>query len=95
IAPQLLAIDYYLHYKVKPQILFVDEVDRTTKNQIISNQELNHHKYRYVILPLSFDFNVFEKEGVILNKNTTLIVQYDGVNKAQIVEQKGAISYFI
>lgn len=87
IALQLIAIDYYLHHKVKPKTLFVEEIDRADKNKIIELQQLNHHKYRYVIIPLSFDYKAFEKEQKIVNKNTILIIQYDGVNKAQIVEK--------
>lgn len=88
IALQLIAIDYYLHHKVKPKNMFVDEIDRAAKNNIIDQQQLNHHKYRYVIIPLSFDFDIFEKEARIVNNNTTLVIQYDGVNKAQIVSRR-------
>lgn len=82
---QLVAIDYYLHHKVKPQTLFIEEIERTEKNKIIEDEKLNHHKFRYIMLPLQFNFNAFEKENIIENKNSTLIIQYDGVNKAKVI----------
>ncbi len=85
IVKQMIAIDYYLHHKVKPKTLFINEVDRTIKNQIIDQNQLNHHKYRYVILPLKFDFNLFEKENKVENGDSKIIIQYDGVNKAEVL----------
>ena len=85
IVSQLVAIDYYLHHKVKPQTLFIEEIERTEKNKIIEAKRLNHHKFRYIILPLQFNFSSFEKENIIENKNSTLIIQYDGVNKAKVI----------
>ncbi len=82
---ELIAIDYYLHHKVKPKTLFVEEVDRNVKNQIIEQNQLNHHKYRYIVLPLQFDFNVFEKENKVENNDSKIIIQYDGVNKAEVI----------
>lgn len=82
---ELIAIDYYLHHKVKPKTLFVEEVDRTVKNEIIELNKLNHHKFRYVILPLQFDFNLFEKENKVQSNDSKIIIQYDGVNKAEVI----------
>jgi hypothetical protein len=82
---QLVAIDYYLHHKVKPQTLFIEEIERIQKNKIIEDKRLNHHKFRYIILPLQFNFNAFEKDNIIENKDSTIIIQYDGVNKAEVI----------
>ena len=51
----------------------------------IEDKKLNHHKFRYIMLPLQFNFNAFEKENIIENKNSTIIIQYDGVNKAKVI----------
>jgi anaerobic magnesium-protoporphyrin IX monomethyl ester cyclase len=85
IVSQLVAIDYYLHHKVKPQTLFIEEIERTEKNKIIEAKRLNHHKFRYIILPLQFNFSSFEKENIIENEDYTIIIQYDGVNKAEVI----------
>lgn len=85
IIKQLIALDYYLHHKVKPQLQFLNEVERSEKNRLIAEKQLNHHKYRFIILPLTFNYEVFEKENKIEADNYTAIIQYDGINKAKIV----------
>ncbi len=82
---QLIAIDYYLHFKVKPKNLFLDEIDFTVKNKLIDDLKLNHHKYRYVVLPLSFDFNSFIKEQTIIHEPKNVVIQYNGIEKAQVI----------
>ena len=81
---ELIAIDYYLHFKVKPQILFKEEVPRVERNAVIEKLKLNHHKFRFVILPISFDFDLFLKQGLIRRTGQHLIIQYDGHNKAKV-----------
>ena len=82
---QLIAIDYYLHFKVKPKNLFLDEIDFTAKNKLIDDLKLNHHKYRYVVLPLDFDFKTFTAQQTIVNEPNNVIIQYSGVEKAEVV----------
>ncbi len=82
---QLIAIDYYLHFKVKPKNLFLDEIDFTVKNKLIDELKLNHHKYRYVVLPLDFDFKAYAKEQAIVKAPNHLIIQYNGTEKAEVV----------
>ena len=82
---QLAAVDYYLHHKVKPQTQFLEEIDRADKNTVIELKRLNHHKYRYIILPVDFNFQSFLKDSTIEKKDSTIIIQYDGVNKATII----------
>jgi anaerobic magnesium-protoporphyrin IX monomethyl ester cyclase len=82
---QLIAIDYYLHHKVKPQALFLEEIERVEKNKLIAEKQLNHHKFRYVMLPLDFNFVKFEKQNIIEKGVSTLIIQYDGVNKSELI----------
>jgi radical SAM superfamily enzyme YgiQ (UPF0313 family) len=85
IIKQLIALDYYFHHKVKPQIQFLNEVERNEKNRLIAEKHLNHHKYRFIILPLTFNYEVFEKENKIEADNYTAIIQYDGINKAKSI----------
>ena len=85
ILQQLIAVDYYLHFKVKPKSLFLEEIDFTEKNKLIDELKLNHHKYRYVVLPLDFDFKAFSNEQTIVNENKHLIIQYNGTTKAEII----------
>jgi hypothetical protein len=65
--------------------LFLEEIDFTEKNKLIDELKLNHHKYRYVVLPLHFDFKAFSYEQTIVNENKHLIIQYNGTSKAEII----------
>lgn len=85
-AIQLLAVDYYLQHKVRPQNLIVSELERSEKNKVIDELKLNHHKFRYVIIPLSFDHSIFEREGIIKESESNLIIQYTGTSKPEIVK---------
>ena len=82
---QLIAVDYYLHFKVKPKALFLEEIEFTTKNKLIDELKLNHHKYRYVVLPVDFDFKAFSAQQMIVNEPKNIIIQYNGVEKAEVV----------
>ena len=79
-----MAIDYFLQHKVRPKILFVEEIDKKKKNEILDSLKLNINKFRYVIFPVSFDFKLFEKNKILINSETLIIVQYDGKNKPLI-----------
>lgn len=83
---ELIAIDYYMHYKVKPQIKFLDEIDRKRKTQLIEQMQLNHHKYRYIILSICFNFNKFQTQNIVELKKEDIIIQYDGINKPLIIK---------
>lgn len=82
---ELVAIDYYLHFKVKPQAMFLDEIPKAEKNKIVDKLKLNHHKFRFVILPIHFNFSYFKDSDTIEKGNYLLILQYNGQEKAQLV----------
>lgn len=84
---QLIAIDYYLQAKIKPQIQYLTEIDRVTKTALIKHHSLNHHKYRHVIVPITFDFKLFLQTGVMFEQQEYLIFEYNGVSKAQIISK--------
>jgi anaerobic magnesium-protoporphyrin IX monomethyl ester cyclase len=83
---QLLAIDYYLQHKVKPQNLIIKDLERGQKIKMTEELKLNHHKFRFIILKLSFDFEVFQNENIIKDCSYDLIIQYNGVTKPEIVQ---------
>ena len=82
---QLIAIDYYLHFKVKPKNLFLQEFSQAEKTKVINELKLNHHKYRFVMLPIDFDFKQFSNNQSIQEAKQPLIIQYNGTTKAEIV----------
>lgn len=83
---ELIALDYYLHFKVKPQILFLSEVEKPEKNTLIEQLGLNPHKYRYLILPLSFDFEGFLKDRRVRLGDHKLVIEYNGLTKCRVVK---------
>ena len=75
---QLIAVDYYLPQKVKPQVRYLSEVEQAKRVQVIEERKLNHHKYRYVIMELDFDFKAFVNSGKIKAPTAPFIIQYTG-----------------
>ncbi|MBL7818749.1 MAG: DUF4080 domain-containing protein [Saprospiraceae bacterium] len=80
----LIAIDYFSFNKIKPQLLFVEEVSRAEKFQLLNRLKLNHNKYSFIVFNIGFDFSLFEKNGTVELGDYTMIVQYDGQNKPVI-----------
>jgi anaerobic magnesium-protoporphyrin IX monomethyl ester cyclase len=81
----LIAIDYFSFYKVRPEQLFVEELPRTEKNHWVDTLGLNHHKFRHVMFPISFDFAVFEKENRIEPCEQVMIFEYTGTEKPKVI----------
>ncbi len=85
ILQELIAIDYYLQPNIKPKTQFLEEIDRSEKTAIINQLKLNHHKYRFIMVPISFDFDVWQQTETITFTNSTIIFQYNGVTKAEVI----------
>lgn len=82
---QLIALDYYSYYKVKPKMLFLTNYDKKLVQQQIESLQLNHHKYRYVAIDLDFDFTEFKNEGRMVLNASKVWLQYDGDKQAEII----------
>lgn len=91
ILKQLIAVDYYLHFKVKPQSLFINEVPKPEKNKLIEKLKLNHHKYRFTVLQVDFDFPHFFENAEIRKGRHYFIAQYNGLNKAEFIRNQDLI----
>ena len=85
-----IAIDYYLQPNIKPKTQFLEEIDRSEKTAIINQLKLNHHKYRFIMVPISFDFDVWQQTEKISFLNTTIIFQYNGVTKAEVITMENS-----
>ena len=88
ILKELIAIDYYLHFKVKPKKAYLFPLENKETNKILEGKKINPHKFRHIILPLSFDFQPFMVFGEIILKKENLIIQYTGNQKAVIIQKK-------
>jgi anaerobic magnesium-protoporphyrin IX monomethyl ester cyclase len=85
---ELIGIDYYLHFKVKPKAQFLAELDKKQKNKVVDALGLNHHQYRFVVLPITFDAATFFEQQLVVPTKDYLVLQYDGQQKARIIAQK-------
>ncbi|MBA3665332.1 MAG: DUF4080 domain-containing protein [Bacteroidetes bacterium] len=82
---QLISVDYYLQSKVKPKPFGNAELSKEERNSIVEVLKLNHHKYRFAILPLTFNFKIFQESGIIQEESYNLIIQYTGTTQAEII----------
>ena len=90
---QLISIDYYLQHKIKPIAILLPEIDGAAKQQLIDQHKLNHHRFRHVILPVSFNWQEFVEHNHILKDESLFVVEYDGTNHPRLVEGVQSISY--
>lgn len=88
ILKEMAAIDYYLQYKVKPKEFILSELTKEEKNKFILEHKLNHHLYRFIILPISFNFDKFSNENKMEMAEEKLVIQYSGTEKPQIIQEK-------
>jgi hypothetical protein len=82
---ELLAIDYYFQYKIKPSAKYLDEIDRKEKFSLLDRQRLPHNKFRYVVIQISFDYQEFMANKIILPASEILIIEYSGTSKPRII----------
>lgn len=85
---ELLVIDYYTYYKVKPQDLFQIEVEKSQKYKWVIDHGLNHHKFRHVLFPISFDLDAFITSNKIIHQSDFACLQFDGVQKGKVIKSQ-------
>jgi anaerobic magnesium-protoporphyrin IX monomethyl ester cyclase len=83
---ELLGIDYLLYHKIKPAGKFISEIDRAEKFKLIEKKGLNHQKFRFAVMPITFDFQKFDRENVVETSPNNLIIRFDGVGKGVVLE---------
>lgn len=83
--PELITIDYYLQHKIKPAALFVNEINKKDKFYFIEKLSLNHHKNRYVAIPISFDWSYFLEEIKILPTESLAFIEYSAIEKPTVI----------
>jgi anaerobic magnesium-protoporphyrin IX monomethyl ester cyclase len=88
---QLSAIDYYLWHKIKPVDLLEVEITSSIKSKIIENNGLNHHKYRHVLLNVSFNWHEFEKYNHIIKDEAVLVIEFTGKDVPVVMEAMNTI----
>ena len=84
--PELITVEYYLQHKIKPLPLLLPEAEASIKTQLIETHRLNHHKYRYVVLPLSFDWEQWTQKQQLVASTNWLIMEYCGTQKPRTIQ---------
>ncbi|RTL58575.1 MAG: radical SAM proteinB12-binding domain-containing radical SAM protein [Sphingobacteriales bacterium] len=82
---QLVTIDFYLHHKIKPVTRYYPEVAADIKQNIIEQNRLNHHKNRYIVLPVKFNYNEFLEYNQIIDQEDYLVIEFDGKKQANVL----------
>jgi anaerobic magnesium-protoporphyrin IX monomethyl ester cyclase len=85
ILSELVALDYYLQYKIKPRSCFLPDIDPEIKPLIIEKHGLNLQQYRYAMHPIHFSLTKFLNAGVVEPMDGFLIIEYSGVDWPRIV----------
>lgn len=75
---ELLALDYYTYYKVKPQDLFGLELSKKDSFERIAALGLDHHRYRFAMIPVHFNTALYAMDGLLVPKEDTLIIRFNG-----------------
>ena len=85
ILKELVAIDYYLQHKIKPAVAFIEELEKKEKFAQLDALRLPHQKFRYTVIPLSFDLEVFLERHELVMTPQLLFIEYNGIQKPRIV----------
>lgn len=81
---ELLAIDYLLYHKIKPKSIYLEELTGKQKTEVLLSLNLHESKYRYAVLPISFDYQSWVASNEIVNTPNHLIIQFNGREKAMV-----------
>jgi anaerobic magnesium-protoporphyrin IX monomethyl ester cyclase len=84
IAHQMLAIDYFLQFKIRPKAYENLVLNKEQQFKLIEELQLNHHQQRFVFLPISFNYEKFKKYQAIEMSDEILLFTYDGKNNPTI-----------
>jgi anaerobic magnesium-protoporphyrin IX monomethyl ester cyclase len=89
---QLIAIDYYTQHNIKPADIFNIELSKATQVRIFEQLRLNHHKYRYVILPIGFNWDEFVQQNHIIAANDVVVIEFSGTAKPTLHCATGVVA---
>lgn len=81
---ELVAMDYYLQTKVKPKVNYLFEPELRDKKAILAGVGANRHKFRYLVIPLSFDYELYHKTGEVKMMSNMAVIRYSGTENAVV-----------
>jgi anaerobic magnesium-protoporphyrin IX monomethyl ester cyclase len=84
---QLCEMDFHLQHKVRPKPLLHPEPEKALRNTVVDKFKLDHHRFRYSMLSLGFDWNQWQTKNQIQRGNFLLVIQYSGTDFPEIIQQ--------
>ena len=81
---ELIALDYYLHFKIKPQQRYLQAIEKPELNTLLSNYDASGRK-RFLAFELSFDFETFSSSAKVILGKHSIIIGYNGTEKAKVL----------
>lgn len=84
ILKQIIAVDYFLCYKIKPKIMFINEIDYKQKLSLLISHGFNYQKFRYVVFEVNLDLQDLFVNKRIQNTASLVIIEYKDQQKPQL-----------
>jgi anaerobic magnesium-protoporphyrin IX monomethyl ester cyclase len=84
---EMIGLDYYQYPKIKPKNLYLEEVNRSEKYLLLEQLGQNHAKYRFAVLPVSFDVQQFKDTHELVLRPEVFVLRYDGVSAPTVVSR--------
>lgn len=88
ILQELIGIDYYMYHKLKPKPLFLAEIPLVEKRLLLQRIGADLQKFRYLVFPITFDFEQLTEGGIFSKKDNLLIIRYNGISKCYIMTKE-------
>lgn len=84
----LVVLDYFLHFKVRPKDLFKCDLDLTQKKAFLKKFGLQNDNYRYIVFPIVNSLEEHSSDEAILHDGKSyFVVRYNGVEKSQLIRE--------
>lgn len=81
---QMFALDYYLQHKIKPANKYYDELNKKEKFELLEEYKLAHHKLRYAVIEVNFNYDLFAQKQTIEPINQLIFIEYTGTQKPKV-----------
>jgi anaerobic magnesium-protoporphyrin IX monomethyl ester cyclase len=81
ILKQLLHIDYYTQYKLKPKPFLENVLDKKETQQLVEAANGNIHKFRHVAIAINFNWQSFEQNQKLEIDEQVYLITYSGIAK--------------
>ncbi len=91
ILKQIIALDYYLHFKVRPKELFIEPYTKKQTDLFATEKGIWARNLRYVIFNINFDSMLWQEHHEIAQKQDILVIKYTGTAWPEILLSQNLI----